>query len=34
MHKEQGIFYENFSVFGQIENLGMNKIASKTFYIN
>ena len=27
-------FNENFSVFGQIENLWMDKIASKTFTSN
>ena len=31
MRNEQGIFYENFSVFGQIENLWMDKITSKAF---
>ena len=31
MRNEQWIFYENFSVFGQIENVWMNKISSKTF---
>ena len=30
MRNEQWIFYENFTVFGQIENLWMDKIASKT----
>ena len=31
MRNEQWLFYENFSVFGQIENLWMDKITSKTF---
>ena len=34
MRNEQRIFYENFSVFGQIENLRMNNIALKTFTSN
>ena len=34
MRDEQWIFYENFSVFRQIENLSMDKIASKTFTLN
>ena len=28
------MFYENFSVFGQIANLRMHKISSKTFTLN
>ena len=31
MRNEQWIFYENFSVFGQIENLWMDKITYKSF---
>ena len=34
MRNEQWIFYENFAAFGQIENLWMDKIASKTFTSN
>ena len=29
MCNEEQVFYENFSVFGQIENLWRDKIASK-----
>ena len=34
MRNEQWIFNEDFSVFGQIENLRMDKITSKTFKSN
>ena len=34
MHDEQWIFYEDFSVFGHIENLRTNNIALKTFTSN
>ena len=30
MHNKQWAFYTNLSVFGQIENLWMDKIALKT----
>ena len=34
MCNEKRIFYKNFSVFGQIENLRMNNIALKSFTSN